>query len=168
MQCATVCLFFPGLRTDQRLQSPVCSCKNHCFLSSRPFWFFWSFWALIIYLYSLSRCHQTLLGLFSCFGGRPSVCSSRLARNLTSTEYQDFKIWWQACSATPTFPADLTQPISNPPRTQSKSTPPGLTSHSESTTPRSPQRGVSPIYHSGTALLKVQAAQIFVEGQSQA
>lgn len=162
MQYATVCLFFPGLRTDQRLQSPVCSCKNHCSLSSRPFW------ALIIYLYSLSQCHQTLLGLFFCFGGRSSVCSSRLARNLTSTEYWDFKIWWQGCSTTPTFPADLPQPISNPSRTQNKSTLPGLTSHCESTTPRSPQRGLSPISHSGTVLLKVQAVQIFVEGQSQA
>lgn len=67
-----------------------------------------------------------------------------------------------------TFPADLPQPISNPSRTQNKSTLPGLTSHCESTTPRSPQRGVSPISHSGTVLLKVQAVQIFVEGQSQA
>lgn len=31
MQCATVCLFFPGLRTDQRLQFPVCSCKTTTF-----------------------------------------------------------------------------------------------------------------------------------------
>lgn len=48
-------------------------------------------------------------GFVFLFWGRPSVCSSRFARNLTSTEYWDFKIGWQACSSTPTFPADLTQ-----------------------------------------------------------
>lgn len=99
MQCATVCLYLLGLRTDQRLQFHVCTA------------FFLSFFLVILTI-------VVLLGPYCLSYSSPSaieLCSVlfllvlRLARNSTSTECWEFRTGWQACTTTPTLPAGFTQ-----------------------------------------------------------
>lgn len=100
-----LCIPLISKRTDQRLP-PFHVCATF-FFSSRSFWLFWSFWALIIYPYSLSQCHKRLCWV--CFGGRAHLVL-RLSRN--STECWEFRTGWQARTTTPTLPADFTQGLS--------------------------------------------------------
>lgn len=99
-------------------------CVYRFLFSSRSFWLFWFSQALTICLYSLSQCQRLC---WVCSGGRQSLFgSSKAFQELNIHWVLGVRIGWQACTTTPTLPADFTQQLSTHPlsRTQSDSTQP--------------------------------------------
>lgn len=105
MQCATVCLYLLGLRTDL-IRGFSSMCAPLSFFLPGHFDYF-----------GLSG---PLLPLCTASPNAIRFCSVlfllvlRLARNLTSTECWEFRIGWQECTTTSTLSADFTQWFFNP------------------------------------------------------